>query len=128
MSELNGVEVGDWVTIVSTIKGSTFMLQQVTSVTSGLVKTQNYTFFRRDGRAFSTRQKSLTCRRATDSEIEQWLSRHGKQHARSQSNGDEQPEILLARYLKSVSEEGWAPLGVAQLKKIRAALERSQAK
>ena len=124
MSELNDVEVGDWLTIVSTIKGSSFMLRQVTSTTSGLIRTLNFTFRRSDGRAFSTRQKSLTCRRATAAEVEQWLSRDGRQERVQQPEPSE--DIVLARHLAAVSVEEWARLGVAQLKKIRAMLEKGK--
>jgi hypothetical protein len=48
---LDDINVGDWLMIVSTMKGSSFILQQVTSTTIGLVRTLNYTF-RRDGRSF----------------------------------------------------------------------------
>jgi hypothetical protein len=42
MSELEDIQVGDWVMIVSTVKESSFILQQVTSTTSGLVRTLNH--------------------------------------------------------------------------------------
>jgi hypothetical protein len=78
MSDLDDIQVGDWLMIVSTMKGSSFILQQVTSTTSGLVRTLNYTF-RRDGRSFSLKQKSLTARLAQSHEIEGWLSGRKKQ-------------------------------------------------
>jgi hypothetical protein len=53
---LDSVKVGDWLLIASTMKGSSVILQQVTSTTTGLVRTLNYTF-RRDGRSFSMKQK-----------------------------------------------------------------------
>ena len=81
MSELHDIEVGDWLVIVSTMKGSSYIIQQVTSTTSGLVRTLNYTF-RRDGRSFSIKQKSLTARPATASEIEGWLSGKGSKRRR----------------------------------------------
>ncbi len=121
MSELDDIKVGDWLMIVSTSKGSSFILQQVTSTTSGLVRTVNYTF-RRDGRSFSVKQKSLTARLAQSHEIETWLYRRKSPQLRS----DEPEEVKLARHLASVSAEEWARLGVAQLKKIKAALEKSQ--
>jgi hypothetical protein len=104
------------------------MLRQVTSTTSGLIRTLNYTFRRSDGRAFSTRQKSLTCRRANTAEIETWLSRQGKQDAVQQPQPDVTPseDVVLARYLATVSVEEWTQLGVAQLKKIKAVLEKSR--
>jgi hypothetical protein len=37
MSALDDVQVGEWLAIVSTVKGSSYILQQVTSMTSGLV-------------------------------------------------------------------------------------------
>lgn len=88
------------------------------------MKTQNYTF-RKDGRAFFNYYKTLTARPATDAEIEKWLSRQ-KKHVtkRQQSSDDEPPAVVLARYLASVNAEEWARLGMAQLKKIRAALEK----
>ena len=119
MSQLHDIEVGDWLMIVSTVRGSSFILQQVTSTTSGLVRTLNYTF-RRDGRSFSVKQKSLTARLAQSHEIEAWLSRRKSPQLKS----DEPEEVNLARYLASVSEEEWVKLGVAQLKKVRAALEK----
>ncbi len=111
--------------IVSTMKGSSFMLQQVTSTTSGLVRTLNYTF-RRDGRSFSMKQKSLTAREATANEIERWLSGRKKQETQKRTEPTE--EVVLARYLKTVSEAEWMRLGVAELRKIKAALEKSQEK
>ena len=69
MSALDDVQVGEWLAIVSTVKGSSYILQQVTSMTSGLVRTRNYTF-RRDGHSFSVKQRSVTARLATESEIE----------------------------------------------------------
>jgi O-methyltransferase involved in polyketide biosynthesis len=126
MSELHDAKEGDWLIIISTVKGSSFLLQQVTSTTTGLVRTENYTFWR-NGRSFSTKQKSLTARVATATEIEQWLAkRNGQQPKRQQQNEAEQPEIILARYLASVSVQDWARLGVTQLKKIKAALEKPQ--
>jgi hypothetical protein len=121
MSELNDIEVGNWLVIVSTMKGPSHIIQQVTSTTSGLVRTLNYTF-RRDGRSFSIKQKSLTTRPATASEIEAWLSGRKKQGTQKRTEPTE--EVVLARYLASVSEEGWARLCVAQLKKIKAALNK----
>lgn len=73
MSDLDDIQIGDWLMIVSTMKGSSYILQQVTSMTSGLVRTRNYTF-RRDGRSFSVKQRSVTARPATSTEIENWLS------------------------------------------------------
>ncbi|QNI31416.1 hypothetical protein H7849_20415 [Alloacidobacterium dinghuense] len=120
MSELNNIQIGDWLMIASTIKGSSYLLQQVTSTTSGLVRTLNYTF-RRDGRSFSVKQKSVTARLAQSHEIERWLSSRKKQETQQRM----EPTEDLARHLASVSAEEWARLGVAQLKKIRAALEKS---
>ena len=40
VSALDDIEVGNWLTIVSTIKGSSFILQQVTSTTTGLRERQ----------------------------------------------------------------------------------------
>ena len=116
---LDDIQVGDWLVIVSTMKGSSFILQQVISTTSGLVRTLNYAFGR-DGRLFSVKQKSLTARLAQSHEIEAWLSRRKS----PQLKGDEPEEVKLARYLASVSEEEWARLGVAQVRKIKAALEK----
>ena len=125
MSELNDVQIGDWLMIVSTVKGSSFILQQVNSITSGLVKTRNYTF-RRDGRSFSIKQKSMTARPATSTEIENWLSSRKKPETQKATEPGE--EIILARYLSSVSAEEWARLGVTQLKKIKAVLENLREK
>jgi hypothetical protein len=112
---LDDIQIGDWLAIVSTMKGSSQpVLQQVTSTTSGLVWTRNYTF-RRDGRSFSVKQKSLTARPATASEIEARLSGRKKQDIPTE-------EIILGRYLASVSADEWAKLGVAQLRKVKAAL------
>lgn len=83
MSELHDVQVGDWLTIVSTTKGSSFTLRQVTSTTTGLVRTLNYTFWR-DGRSFSPKQKSVTARPATATEIEQWLAKRKGQQPKSE--------------------------------------------
>jgi O-methyltransferase involved in polyketide biosynthesis len=116
---LDSVKVGDWLMIASTVKGSSFILQQVTSTTSGLVRTLNYSL-RRDGRSFSMKQKSLTARLATESEIEAWLSRLRKQEPQTRTGPSE--EVVLARHLASVSADEWARLGVTQLRKIRAAL------
>jgi O-methyltransferase involved in polyketide biosynthesis len=121
MSDLDTIQVGDWLVIVSTMKGSSYIIQQVTSTTSGLVRTLNHTF-RRDGRSFSIKQKSLTARPATASEIEAWLSGRKKQETQTRTQPTE--EVVLARYLASVSEQEWARLGVGQLKKIKAALEK----
>jgi hypothetical protein len=85
---LEDSQIGDWLIIVSTMRGSSFLLQQVTSTTPGLVRTLNYTF-RRDGRSFSMKQKSLTARLATASEIEAWLS------------GRRKPEKMRSRPKKS---------------------------
>ena len=122
MSDLNDVTTGDWLAIVSTGKASDLQLRQVTAVTTGLVKTLNYTFWR-DGRAFGNHYKGLKARPASADEIEKWLSRQGKQQTKTQSNVDEPPEVTLARYLTGVSVEDWARLGVSQLKKIKAALD-----
>jgi len=119
MSELNDVQIGDWLMIVSTVKGSSFILQQVNSITSGLVKTRNYTF-RRDGRSFSIKQKSVTARPATSTEIENWLA--GRKKLETHKGTEPGEEVILARYLASVSAEEWARLGLALLRKIRAAL------
>ena len=119
MSELNDVQVGDWLMIVSTVKGSSFILQQVTDMTTGLVWTRNYTF-RRDGRSFSVKQRSVTARPATSTEIENWLS--GRKKPETQKLTEPGEEVILARYLTSVSEQDWVKLGVTRLKKIRAAL------
>jgi hypothetical protein len=108
--------------IVSTMKGSSFLLQQVTSTTTGLVRTLNYTF-RRDGRSFSVKQKSLTARLAQSHEIEAWLS--GRKKQETQKPVEPTEEVVLARYLASVSEQEWERLGLPQLKKIRAALEKT---
>jgi hypothetical protein len=70
MSDLDSIQIGDWLVIVSTMKGSSFILPQVTSTTNGLVRTLNYTF-RRDGRSFSVKQRGLTARLARSHEIEQ---------------------------------------------------------
>jgi hypothetical protein len=121
MSDLDDIQIGDWLVIVSTMKGSSFILQQVTSTTSGLVRTLNYTF-RRDGRSFSVKQKSLTARSAQSHEIAAWLSARKKQETLKEQEPTE--EVVLARYLVSVSEQEWARLGVAQLKKIRATLDK----
>jgi hypothetical protein len=128
-SELNDIEVGDWLAFVSTSKASDPVLQQVTVVTNGLVKTKNYTF-RKDGRAFLTRYRSLTARPATEAEIEKWLSRQKTQQTKSQPNDehDYRPDVVLARCLASVSADEWLQLGLAQLKKIKAALEKSETK
>jgi O-methyltransferase involved in polyketide biosynthesis len=123
MSELNDIQIGDWLMIVSTMKGSSYIIQQVTSTTSGLVRTLNHTF-RRDGRSFSIKQKSLTARPATASEIEAWLSGRKKQETHKRTEPSE--EVVLARYLASVSAEEWTRLGVAQLKRIKTALEKSR--
>ena len=119
MSALDDVQVGEWLAIVSTVKGSSYILQQVTFMTSGLVRTRNYTF-RRDGRSFSVKQRSVTARLATESEIEAWLSGRTKPETRKRTEPKE--EVILARYLASVSAEEWARLGLALLRKIRAAL------
>ena len=119
MSELNDVQVGDWLMIVSTVKGSSFILQQVTDMTTGLVWTRNYTF-RRDGRSFSVKQRSVTARPATSTEIENWLS--GRKKPETQKLTEAGEEVILARYLASVSADEWGKLGLAQLRKIRAAL------
>jgi O-methyltransferase involved in polyketide biosynthesis len=119
MSDLDDIQIGDWLMIVSTMKGSSYILQQVTSTTSGLVRTRNYTF-RRDGRSFSVKQRSVTARLATESEIESWLSGRKKQETQKRMEPSE--EVVLAQYLAAVSEEEWARLGVAQLKKIKIAL------
>jgi hypothetical protein len=126
MSELNDIQIGDWLMIVSTVKGSSFILQQVTSTTTGLVRTMNYTF-RRDGRSFSLKQRSLTARLAQSHEIEAWLSGRKRPAKQQEAQKREEPseEVVLAGYLMSVSEQEWARLGVAQLKKIKAALEKS---
>lgn len=132
-SVLNDVNVGDWLTIVSTIKGSSFILQQVTSTTSGLVRTLNYTF-RRDGRSFSMKLKSLLARPATANEIEQWTVRLKKRESKpgptqtTESQPQEQPseDVVLARYLTTVTQDQWLRLGVTQLKKIRAVLGESK--
>ncbi len=84
MSELDDTQTGDWLVIVSTMKGSSYILQQVTSTTIGLVKTRNYTF-RKDGRSFSVKQKSLTARLAQSHEIEAWLSGRKKQETQKQT-------------------------------------------
>lgn len=63
MSELDDIRVGDWLAIVSTSKVSGHLLQQVTAVTAGLVKTKNYAF-RKDGRAFFQHYKNLSSDRA----------------------------------------------------------------
>jgi hypothetical protein len=120
---LDDINVGDWLIIVSTMKGSSFLLQQVTSTTTGLVRTLNYTF-RRDGRSFSIKQKSLTARLAQSHEIEAWLS--GRKKQETQKRPEPTEEVVLARYFVSVSEQEWTKLGIAQLRKIRAALERSR--
>jgi hypothetical protein len=119
MSDLDDIQIGDWLMIVSTMKGSSYILQQVTSTTSGLIRTRNYTF-RRDGRSFSVKQRSATVRLATESEIESWLSGRKKQETQKRMEPSE--EVVLAQYLAAVSEEEWARLGVAQLKKIKIAL------
>jgi hypothetical protein len=93
---LDDINVGDWLMIVSTMKGSSFILQQVTSTTIGLVRTVNYTF-RRDGRSFSVKQKSLTARLAQSHEIEAWLSSRKKQETQERTQPSE--EVVLARYL-----------------------------
>jgi hypothetical protein len=126
MSDLDDIQIGDWLMIVSTMKGSSFIVQQVTSTTRGLVRTLNYTF-RRDGRAFSTRQKSLTARLATALEVEEWLAGRRKRQE-TQKRTEPTEEVVLSRHLASVSEQGWRRLGVAQLKKIKAALEKSETK
>ena len=105
--------------IVSTVKGSSFILQQVTDMTTELVWTRNYTF-RRDGRSFSVKQRSVTARPATSTEIENWLS--GRKKPKTQKLTEPGEEVILARYLASVSAEEWARLGLALLRKIRAAL------
>jgi hypothetical protein len=107
---LDSVKVGDCLLIASTMKGSSVILQQVTSTTTGLVRTLNYTF-RRDGRSFSMKQRSLTARPATASEIEAWLSGRRKQEPQTRTEPTE--EVVLARYLASVSAEEWARLGTA---------------
>ena len=122
MSELNDITVGDWLMIASAIRGSSFILQQVTSTTSGFVRTLNYTF-RRDGRSFSVKQKSVTARLAQSHEIEKWLSGR-KQETQKRTEPSE--EVVLARYLASVSEQERARLGVGQLRKIRATVEKSR--
>ena len=127
MSDLHDIKVGDWLMIVSTIKGSTFLLQQVTSVTSGLVRTQNHTF-RRDGRAFSTRYKSLTARPATASEIEAWLARNKRDGTQKPVSTEPSEDVLLARYLTSVSESDWLKLGLPQLRNIKTAFKNQRGK
>ena len=123
MSDLDDIQIGDWLMIVSTMKGSSYILQQVTSMTSGLVRTRNYTF-RRDGRSFSVKQRSVTARPATSTEIENWLS--GRKKPETQKRTEPSEEVILARYLASVSAEEWARLGMPQLKKIKAPLGKSQ--
>lgn len=124
MSELDDIKVGDWLAIVSTTmasKSSAPVLQRATAVTVGLVKTKNYTF-RRDGRAFYAHYKSLTARPATETEIEKWQSRQKKQDT------PQSEDVVLARYLALVSVDEWMKLGLPQLRRIKAALEKSQGK
>ena len=91
----------------------------MTSNTIGLVRTRDHRF-RRDGRSFSVKQKSVTARLATESEIAAWLS--GRKKPETQKRTEPNEEVILARYLASVCAEEWTKLGVAQLRKIRAAL------
>ena len=102
------VGIGEWLMIVSTVKGSGFLLQQVTSTTTGLVRTDNYTFWR-NGRSFSPKQKSLTACPATTREIEAWLS--GRKKPETQKAPEPREEVTLARYLASVREDEWVRLG-----------------
>lgn len=109
---LNDIHIGDWLAITTNDRNNP-VLRQVISVTSGLVKTSEYTFLK-DGTAFFSRFRIATARRASLNEFE---------------NGEQRPETeeyALARYLKSVSEREWARLGGTQLKKIKADLEKLQ--
>ena len=118
MNELDTVKVGDWLAFVNTGKATDPVLQQVITITTGLVKTQNYTF-RKDGRAFYNHYKSLTARPATADEIDKWLSRDKKQQPETE-------ERKLAQYLTSVDEGKWLALGLPKLKSIVAALRKAQ--
>jgi hypothetical protein len=125
---LEDIKVSDWLMIVSTMKGSSFVLQQV-GTTTELVKTASYTFWR-NGRSFKMRQKTVLARPATAAEVEQWSTDRRKQEPLGSQARTEQTkpseEVVLARYLASVSTEEWARLGVAQLRKIRAAFGESK--
>lgn len=126
MNDLDEIKIGDCLAIVSTMRGSARpVLQQVISVTDGLVKTRNYTF-RKDGRSFSNHQKSLTARPASSSEVEEWEARQKGSEAKTQQREEVDDGVALARYLASVDADRWATLGVGPMKKIRAALERPQ--
>lgn len=112
ISKLDDVKVGDWLASVSTSKpASDPVLQQVATVTTGLVKTKNYTF-RKDGRTFFNHYKSLTARPATTAEIDKWLSRQRQTKSLSNDRYNERPDVVLARYLASVGEDKWLQLGL----------------